>query len=317
MKGFDTYNAAYSQVFKPNKLSVGIVVPIESYSMGPVPTMQDHELRVKLVESLGFSALWVRDVPFNVPTFGDAGQTLDPFTYLGFLAGKTSKIALGIASVALPLHHPVHIAKAAASIDVLSQGRMLLGVASGDRPDEYPAMGIAYEERGALFRESVEYIRSAHRDFSVLNTEHYGDLNGLVDVLPKPFGKKIPLLVTGASQQTLAWNAEFGDGWISYPKDLYTQAATLKQWRELVSRLHKFDKPFMQPLYIILEKDADFKPQPIQLGFRIGSNYLMDYLKSAEEIGVNHVALNLRFNSRPIPEVLTELGEKIVPYFNN
>jgi luciferase-type oxidoreductase len=112
--------------------------------------MKDHLERIQVVEQLGFKALWIRDVPFNVPSFGDAGQTFDPFTYLGFLAGKTTDIALGVASIALPLHLPVHVAKSAATIDQLSDGRLILGVASGDRPDEYPAMGIDFEKRGRI-----------------------------------------------------------------------------------------------------------------------------------------------------------------------
>ncbi len=60
------------------------------------------------IEQLGFKALWIRDVPLHVPTFGDAGQTFDPFTYLGYLAALTNKIALGVASIALPLHPVTH-----------------------------------------------------------------------------------------------------------------------------------------------------------------------------------------------------------------
>ncbi|WP_339698273.1 LLM class oxidoreductase [uncultured Marixanthomonas sp.] len=316
MTEFEQINKGYNSVFKPNRLSVGIVVPIEHYAMGPVPTMKDHIERVQLVEKLGFKSLWVRDVPFNVPSFGDAGQTFDPFTYLGYLAGQTNEIALGIASVALPLHHPVHVAKSAATIDQLSYGRLIMGVASGDRPDEYPAMGIDFESRGERFRESFNYIRKAQKSFPSLETTHFGNLKGHLDVLPKPIEHKIPLLMTGSSRQTLEWNVEYTDGWMSYPKDLYNQMLTIKQWRELIAKNQKFDKPFMQPLYVILEKDDNFKPEPIQLGFRIGANYLIDYLQKAEEIGVNHVALNLRFNSRDMQETLEQLAKKVLPHFH-
>ena len=87
MKTFEKINRGYNSVFKANKLSLGLVVPIENYSQSSVPTMKDHVERVQLAETLGFKAVWLRDVPFQVPTFGDAGQTLDPFTYIGFLAG--------------------------------------------------------------------------------------------------------------------------------------------------------------------------------------------------------------------------------------
>ena len=111
-------NRAYASTFTPGRLSVGLVVPIENYDRSPVPQMQRHVERAQLAEELGFRALWLRDVIFNVPSFGDAGQTFDPFVYLGYLAAATERIALGVASIILPLRHPAHVARAAASARV-------------------------------------------------------------------------------------------------------------------------------------------------------------------------------------------------------
>lgn len=158
--GFSKLNRAYSAVFRPNHLTLGLVVPIANYGQSVVPDMTGHIERAQLAEALGFSALWLRDVPFHVPSFGDVGQIYDPFVYLGVLAATTQNIALGVASVVLPLRHPAHVAKAAASADALSGGRLLLGVASGDRPDEYPALNMTYPDRGVRFRESVDYINA-------------------------------------------------------------------------------------------------------------------------------------------------------------
>ncbi len=94
------------------------------------------------------------------------------------MAGQTKEIALGLASIALPLHQPVHIAKSAATIDQLSDGRLIMGVASGDRPTEYPAMNIDFEKRSELFRDAFDYIRKAQDDFPVLKDKHFGELNG-------------------------------------------------------------------------------------------------------------------------------------------
>ena len=316
MKQFEQINKGYNKVFKPNQLSLGIVVPIENYSQSSVPTMKRHLQSVQLVEQLGFKALWVRDVPFHVPSFGDAGQTFAPFTYLGFLVGQTKEIALGISSIALPLHHPVHVAKSAATIDQLSNGRLIMGVASGDRPMEYPAMNIDFEKRSKLFRDAFNYIRKGQDYFPILENNHYGKLTGLMDILPKPNSTKIPMLLTGFSQQSLDWNAEHGDGWMYYPRNTMQQAYTITEWRRKVAEHHDFDKPFMQPLYVILEKNDDFKPQPIQLGFRIGVNYLIEYFQRIQKIGVNHVAINLRFNSRNMEATLEELAKKVLPYFH-
>ena len=156
---FPSLNPGYNAVFQPNRLTVGLVVPIERYPGGPVPKLTAHLERAQLAEKLGFAAVWLRDVPFNVPAFGDAGQLFDPFVYLGMLAGQTKRIALGVASIILPLRHPVHVAKAAASVDQLSGGRLILGVASGDRPEEYPTMGVDFETRGELFRQHFNDMR--------------------------------------------------------------------------------------------------------------------------------------------------------------
>lgn len=312
MKDFKKINKGFNCVFRPGKLSVGIVIPIENYESGPIPGMKDHLEKVKLVEELGFKALWVRDIPFNVPSFGDAGQMFDPFTYLGFLSAHTSEIALGISSIALPLHHPLHIAKSATSIDQLSEGRMILGVASGDRPDEYPAMGIEFEKREELFRDAFDYIRNIQGSFPIGENTNYGNLNGNMDMLPKPYGNKIPLFITGSSRQTLEWNAKNADGWMNYPRNLYQQYNNILQWRELISIDFDYDKPFMQPLYVILEENDDAKPQAIPLGFRIGSKYLLDYFQQLEEIGVNHVAINLRFNSMPMEATLQKIANKVL-----
>lgn len=316
MKTFESINKAYNSVFKTNQLSVGVVVPIEKYAMSPIPTMQDHLQRVKQIESLGFKALWIRDIPFHVPSFGDAGQTYDPFTYLGFLAGQTSEIALGISSIALPLHHPLHVAKSATSIDQLSNGRLILGVASGDRYDEYPAMGFDYENRGEAFRESFEYIRKVQGSFPNFKTNNYGSLQGNIDMLPKATAHKIPMLMTGSSRQSLEWNAMNADGWMNYPRDLNTQQYTIKQYRQIVTENQEFNKPFMQPMYLDLLENPDAKPQPIQLGFRLGIHYLTEYLENLRSIGVNHVAINLRFNNLHMDKTLEEIADKVLPQFH-
>ena len=252
-----------------------------------------------------------------MPNFGDAGQTFDPFTYLGFLAGQTSEIALGVSSIALPLHHPLNVAKSAATIDQLLEGRLLLGVASGDRYDEYPAMGIDYENRGELFRESFKYIRNVQKDFPTFETNSYGSLKGNIDMLPKPTGHKIPMLMTGSSRQSLEWNAENADGWMNYPRDLYTLNNSIRQYRELVADTQEFDKPYMNPMYIDLNEKNNYKPEPIHLGYRLGVNYLIDYADKLRSIGVNHLALNLRFNSMNMDKTLELIAKDVLPEFHS
>ncbi|MEM9440038.1 MAG: LLM class oxidoreductase [Pseudomonadota bacterium] len=313
-QSFPHINRAYRQVFQPDRLSLGLVVPIEAYPWGPVPSMERHLERVQLAEEMGFTAVWLRDVPFNVPSFGDAGQIFDPFVYLGSLAATTSVIALGVASIILPLRHPAHVAKAAASADSLSGGRLLLGVASGDRPEEYPALKMSFPDRGARFRDSVAYIQAAAKDYPQLETAQ-GMLSGEIDMLPKPAGGRVPLLITGGSQQAPDWIAQNGDGWMTYPRDAMTQGRLIRDYRDRIADGGGPNKPVMQSLYIDLLDEAEAPPSPIHLGFQSGVSFLRTYLRDLQALGVNHVALNLRFNHADIEATLQRLTDEVLPDF--
>lgn len=311
---FDTINRAYNATFTPNKLSLGLVVPLENYATSAVPSMRNQVERIQLAESLGFSAVWLRDVPFNVRAFGDAGQIYDPFVYLGVLAAQTRKISLGVSSIILPLRHPAHVAKAAASVDELSGGRLLLGIASGDRPEEYPAMNIPFEQRGQRFRDSFSYIeQSWASNHEVAN--NFGRISRDMELLPKPSGSKIPMLITGGSQQNDQWLAENGDGWMLYPRDIASQKSIIEAWRQRTREAGRDAKPVMQPLYIDLSNNPDSPLRPIHLGYSGGMNALREYLLKLEKVGINHVALNLRFNSLPIEESLEKLANELLPTF--
>ncbi|WP_170387843.1 LLM class oxidoreductase [Ruegeria atlantica] len=312
---FAPINQAFNHVFRPNRLSIGLVIPLEAYAVGAEPTMTGHLELAQLAEQLGFSALWLRDVPFNVPSFGDPGQIFDPFVYLGALAAVTDRIALGTASIVLPLRHPAHVAKAAASADVLSGGRLLLGVASGDRPEEYPALNQTYPDRGERFRDSVDYIRAVGASYP-RHENRQGSLFGGIDLLPKPAGRHLPLLITGGSQQSLDWVAQNGDGWMTYPRDVASQARVIADYRDRLENSGQPDKPVMQSLYVDLLEDSDAPARPIHLGFQSGANFLRRYLSETKALGINHVALNLRFNQISVDRTLKLLADDLLPDFS-
>lgn len=305
---FASLNQGYQRLFQPNRLTLGLVVPLESYPDSPVPSMSDHVQRVKLAESLGFAGVWLRDIPLHVPSFGDAGQIYDPFVYLGLLAGQTQTITLGVSSIVLPLRHPIHVAKAAASVDELSGGRLVMGVASGDRPQEYPAFDIDYQNRGDRFREHFESIRQWQR----ASVEASG-----MAVLPKPTAERLPLLLTGSSQQSDDWLAANGDGWMTYPREAQTQTQVIADYRLRAQQSGRAAQPVMEPLYIDLHEDADAAPEKIHLGYRLGISRLREYLLQRQAIGVNHVALNLRFNRAEPEHTLNQLAEYLLPLFSS
>lgn len=154
-----TSHQGFDRLFAENHLTIGFILPLES-DRGAVPTMENHAALVQKVDELGFAGLWVRDVPLHDPNFGDVGQIFDPFVYLKYLSAITSNISLVTGSIVLPLRHPLQVAKAAASVDRPSSGRLVLGIASGDRPIEFPAFDVDFDTRGDTFRESLSTARN-------------------------------------------------------------------------------------------------------------------------------------------------------------
>ncbi len=302
-----------SEIAKEGALSLGLVFPIESYK-GSIAQMKDQETLAKRAEELGFKALWFRDVPFNDPSFGDAGQLYDPWVYMAHIMNHTEQIILATGSVILPLRHPVHTAKSVASLQHLSSGRIVLGIASGDRPSEYPAFNQKLENKGELFRDSFSYLKSLQQDFPVHKSNSFGEVFGNIDLVPKA-NYETPMLVTGYSGQNLDWIASHADGWLYYPRDFRVLRLTMDNWRNTLKENNQSWKPFMQSLYVDLLEDKKAKPSIIHLGFKTGADYLNAHLKSLEIHGVNHVILNLKYGSRPAEVVLEELGELVLPNF--
>ncbi len=304
----------FEKVAKRGKLSLGLVFPLEAYS-GSIPSMEGQEKLAKRAEELGFKALWFRDVPFNDPSFGDAGQLYDPWIYMTHIMNQTNEIALATGSIILPLRSPVHTAKSINSLQLLSKGRVILGVASGDRPIEYPAFNQKLDMKSELFQDSFFYTKALQGHYPAYSSQFYGQTMGNIDLLPKYEGQT-PMLVTGHSGQSLEWIAKHADGWLYYPRDFKTLHITMQRWRAVLAD-HDLDwKPFMQSLYIDLVDNAGAKPEPIHLGFKAGINYTLDHLKLLEMNGVNHVILNLKYASRPASEMIEMIGESILPEFS-
>ncbi|GAB7387853.1 LLM class oxidoreductase [Bacillaceae bacterium] len=301
----------YARLFRENRLTLGLFFPLESYE-GSIPEM-DLEKQVKLAkraEELNFASLFVRDVPLHDPYFGDVGQIYDPWVFLGYLAAHTQTIALGTGSIILTLRHPLHVAKAAASVDKISGERLILGVATGDRPVEFPAFSVDPEQRGPLFQEAISVMKKAWQEtFPAIRSPRVHLQNG--DVIPKPRLLDIPVLVTGHSSQSPEWIAKNSDGWLYYPRNVKFQAELIKEWR---SHTEEF-KPFSQSLYVDLTEDPNHPPVPIHLGFRIGRNPLIEFMEHLRMVGVNHVIINLKYGQRPCEEVIEELGEEVLPHF--
>lgn len=304
-------NPGYQRIIKDDQLTLGLMYPIESFK-GDQPKMENPFEIAKSAEELGYAALWVRDVPLRDPNFGDVGQVYDTWTFLGALTAVTSKVALGTASIILPFSHPVLLAKQIASIDQLSAGRLILGVASGDRPSEYPAFNANFENRAETFRNKLHTIRELlFNSFPHIESE-YGNIHNNLDLIPKLFANDIPTFVTGHSGQSLEWICQHSHGWLMYPNKVEIQKQRIDNWHHTCEQYGVEQKPFMQSLYIDLVDDPNEQPTPIHLGFKLGINYFKELIEQLQAIKVKHVILNLKYGSRPAAEVVQQIGEEVI-----
>ncbi|MFF0435343.1 TIGR03571 family LLM class oxidoreductase [Streptomyces sp. NPDC004327] len=284
-----------------------------------VPDLTGHTRLARLADRLGFAALWLRDVPVYDPVrFGDAGSVFETFTHLGHLAAVTENVVLGTGAVVLPLRDPLLVAKAAATVDVLTGGgRMLLGLASGDRPVEYPLFGRDFEARGTAFREGVETLRAAWRGGPLVLPGAGLDADRQLEVLPGPVAPAgIPIAIAGGAQQTPEWIAEHADASLNYPREPGALRLKAREWQRLTgSAAGDGGKPYLTPMVLDLRDDPEAPARPIRLGLSTGRRALRDHLEQMAELGVAHVSFNLRPNERPVDEVLRELAEEVLPHF--
>ncbi len=186
-------------------------------------------------ERLGYHSIWVHDhVLWGTEqhrTHLSAGSAealnesqkpnfYESVTTLSYLAGRTKKVNVGIAVLVLPLRNPVVVAKQLANLDVMSEGRLIVGVAPGAAnitKSEFEAVGAPYHERGKLTDEYIKVVRELWSQNLPSFSGNYINFKE-AQMFPKPTQKKLPILVGGGerglSERALRRVVELGDGWI-------------------------------------------------------------------------------------------------------
>ncbi len=307
------FNDAYATVFVPGRLTLGVMTPF-SAAAGRLADIDDTLALAAQADALGFAALWTRDVPLMVPQGSDntASALDDPFLWLAALAASTRRIALGAAAIVLPLRHPLHVAKAALTLDRISHGRFILGLGSGDRPAEFASFGEDLEKRGDTFRSRWALLRAA---LSPVAEERAAllEATGGFDLMTPP-AARIPMLAIGTARQSLQWIASNADAWATYHREEARQQGRIDLWHQaLEQKAPGSGKPFIQSVQLDLLADPDAPSSPLELGLRTGRHALVAYLQRMRELGVAHVLFNLVASERPVSDVLRELGEEVVP----
>jgi len=202
----------------------------------------DAEQMVKVArkaEAVGAESVWTFEhviVPIDYQSrypyapsgkMGAAPETsfVDPLIALSYLAASTRTLRLGTGVNILPQSNPLLLAKQAASLDVVSGGRLMLGLGIGWLEEEFNAMGVPFEKRGARYDDYIQAMRKLWSGETVEHRSEFLDWSGFKSY-PRPRQNPLPVIVGGAKGKALERVAKYGDGWYA-PCESATDLAPL------------------------------------------------------------------------------------------
>jgi probable F420-dependent oxidoreductase len=187
----------------------------------------------RLAERLGYDSLWAGEhivvpSPRVDPSPMDPEEPiLDPLVALAHVAGHTERILLGTGVIILPQRNPLVLAKQIASVDVLSGGRLIVGIGVGYLEPEMTAIGVPMKGRGSRSDEYLAAMRSLWEDEAPELRGKYVDFEG-VDAHPRPVQRPLRVVVGGHSERAFQRAARHADGWYGFLTGLRAMA----QYRE-------------------------------------------------------------------------------------
>lgn len=187
-----------------------------SLKIGFIPIEGGHYYRDALEEvargeELGFDSVWMEEHHSVVNHYWPS-----PLPVLAGFASRTSKVILGTDILVAPFYHPVRLAEDVAMLDVMSNGRFVLGVAIGYKPDEFALYGAELEKRGARFEEQLAVMKGLWTQEALVFKGTYYTVEGKLE--PKPVTKPHPpVWIGGWGDITLRRAATLGDNWVPGP----------------------------------------------------------------------------------------------------
>jgi len=255
-------------------MKMGVVFP--QTEIGSDPDMMAEFATT--AESLGYDHLLAYDHVLGASTesrpdwqgpYSTESMFQEPFVLFSYLAGLTSTIELVTAVIILPQRQTALVAKQAACLDVISKGRLRLGIGTGWNEVEYEALGADFHNRGARSEEQIELLRRLWQDDAI---SYEGRWHRITDagLNPLPPGKQIPIWLGGTATQVIDRVARIADGWFPFfTKELDNQ----------IEQLHE------------KARSAGRDPRDIGIECIVPATITADKLKILEDLGVSHVAV--------------------------
>ena len=253
-----------------DEVKIGIVLPGQDRT-----SILDF---VRNAENAGLDSLWVGDhIAFHIPV-------VEALSLLSFAAAATERIELATGVLLLPLRNPTLTAKMTATIDMLSGGRLLLGVGvGGEFPPEFEAVGAKIAERGPRTNEAIEILRRHWNEESV---EHHGDYYsfGKVKIEPKPVrAGGPPIIVGGRKAISMKRAGRLGDGYISHMCDAQTYRSNLEQIAAHAREAGRAGLPFHTSALLFTVLDQSYEAAHDRAAKLLGMIYNRDFRDAAQK----------------------------------
>ena len=232
---------------------------------------------VRLLDSLGFDSIWSGDhVAF-------AGPILDPLVQLAQAAALSDRLRIGTAVYLLPLRHPAPVAKQVATLDTISNGRVIFGVGvGGEFPLEFQLCGVPVEERGARLSEGIRVLRKLWSGEATSNDGRFYPFPEVAIAPPTAQPGGPPIWCGGRADPALRRAGRIADGWMSYVVDPERYRRSLETIAGAAAaadrKLDRFGTSHL--LFVRLDKDREsaFAFAAEFLSVR----YAMDFSRAAE-----------------------------------
>ncbi len=296
---------------------------------GPLADPEKMTIIAQKGEELGYDALFTGDhilVPRSIASMypytvtgefpgSPTGEAMEQLTLLAFLAGRTEKIRLVTSVIIVPHRNPLVAAKALATLDVLSKGRLVVGVGVGWMREEFEALGIGdqFQERGAV---TDEYIR-VFKELWTSDAPHYeGKYVNFDDIsfLPKPIQKPHPpIWVGGESRPAIRRTAELANGWCPLGTNPTFPMRTPEQLEAALKRLARYARSFgrdpaeIEVIYRTHEYRLNDPGNPAEADrppFHGNEEQIAGDIRRYEEMGVGSMVLDFMRLTNDLDEML-------------
>ncbi|MCN9240747.1 LLM class F420-dependent oxidoreductase [Streptomyces sp. RY43-2] len=295
-----------------------------------LPQMRQYDLGKDVpdvardLERVGYDSLWVFEralfpEPATQGLYGIEGlpwpdsyrHVADPLVTLTLAAAATERVELGSSVLVAPLHLPFQLAKALASLDAASGGRVIAGFGTGWSLDEYAATGVRpIKERGRVLDEVIDVCRAVWGPDPVRYTGRITTVESAA-VGPKP-ARPIPIMLAATSRRAQERLVDRADGWLPVGAGVEQIASQWRAVRELAA-----ERGRTEPIRTVLRANARLTTKPVEdtgrAAFHGSTDQLVEDLLAHAEIGMEEICVDLQSsarNAQELKDIAAELYEK-------